>query len=476
MQNIGFIFEPRSIAIAGATSNPLSVTNVSFLRPLLQSTYRGRIYPVNPSADEIMGLKTYATIQDIPEPVDYVICAVPAPATPKLMRDCVAAKVKTVSIFTAGFSETGEEGARLEREVVEIARRGGVCVLGPNCMGLHCPKTGLSLDGSIPPESGPVGFLSQSGGNGQDMILALAERKIYISKFISYGNAADLNEADLLEYLGNDDDTRIIGAYIEGIKQPRRFLTVLKEVVRAKPVIVLKGGKSKAGTGAVRLHTGALAGSQEAWDALCRQVGVIQVHNLKEMTETIQAFVYMKPPRGRRTGIVGVGGGANVLAADECESAGLVIPELTPEIREELREFTPSAGTGLRNPVDTLTNIYLDPTVLAKTVKVMAGWDGIDLLLVVFPTLLGVRLGVQNLRHDIEAVIEVVKGTGKPLAIVLRSANFLEGDSVAWELQRQGIDAGFPVYWSFAQAAQAVNRLVSYYESQLALGHGGSVR
>jgi acyl-CoA synthetase (NDP forming) len=357
MQDLEYIFEPKSVAVVGATTNPTTVTNVTFLRQLLDFGYQGRIYPVNPHATEILGLKAYPSIRDIPEPVDYVVCAIAAPRTPKLMQECVAAKVKVVSMYTAGFSETGEEGARLERELVDIARKGGVRVLGPNCLGIHCPKAGLSLVGSISREGGHVGLLSQSGGNGQDMILGLAERRIYASKLVSFGNAADLNESDLLEYLGQDDDTRIIGIYIEGIKQPDRFARILRQVARAKPVIVLKGGKTPAGSGAVRLHTGALAGSSRVWDTLCHQAGILQVHDLKELIDTIQAFVYLNPPRGRRVGIIGIGGGANVLATDACETAGLTVPEFPPDVRAELRKFTPTAGTGLRNPVDTLGGV-----------------------------------------------------------------------------------------------------------------------
>ncbi|MCX5999447.1 MAG: hypothetical protein NTU41_07600, partial [Chloroflexi bacterium] len=244
------------------------------------------------------------------------------------------------------------------------------------------------------------------------------------------------------------------------------FLSVVRQTVRTKPVVVVKGGKTEAGTGAVSLHTGALSGSNKTWNALCRQAGVIRARDLKEMADTIQAFTYLKPPRGRRTAVVGVGGGANVLAADECESAGLVLPQFPSEVRRELGNFTPSVGTGLRNPLDTTTDIYMDATVLAKSVRVVADWDGVDLILVVFPTLLGVRVGIQYLRGGIEAVEEAVRGTGKPVAFVLRTANYPSGENMAWEMQEEILEAGFPVFWSFAQAAQAVNHVISYYENQ----------
>ncbi len=240
----------------------------------------------------------------------------------------------------------------------------------------------------------------------------------------------------------------------------------MRQVARAKPVIVLKGGKTPAGSGAVRLHTGALAGSQRVWDALCAQAGVVQVSDLKELIDTIQAFVYLKPPRGRRVGIIGIGGGANVLATDECESAGLTVPEFAPEVRAELRKFTPAAGTGLRNPVDTLGEVYVDPAVLTRTVSVVAGWSGVDVLLVSFPMLLGARLGVQFLRDGIEAVAEAAKGAGKPVAIILQTADCAEGEIMAWDMQKQCLAAGVPAYWTFTQAARSVDHLVSYHEKR----------
>lgn len=466
MPDLGSIFEPKSIAIVGASTNPRTPTNINFLAPLLQSGYPGRVFPVNPNAREIMGLKSYHSIRDIPEPVDYVICAIPAQATPGLLRECVAANVNTVCVYTAGFSEAGEGGRNLEKEIVEIARHGGVRLLGPNCLGVHCPKSGLTLDGGIPRESGHVGFLSQSGGNAQLMIQGLAARKIYISKLISFGNAADIDESDLLEHLADDADTRMIGAYIEGIKRPDRFLDMLKRATLAKPVIILKGGATSSGTSAIRLHTGALAGSRLVWDTVCRQTGVVQVQSMPEMIDTIQSFTYLEPPKGRRVGIIGVGGGANVLAADDCERAGLTLPELPAAVKRELSEFTPLVGTGLRNPVDTATTIYMNSVELGKTAEVVAGWDGIDLLFLRLPTLLGVRIGVKSLQDDIEAVIAGVKKSGKPLAIILSSCSSAEGDRVGWEVQNQCIEAGVPVYWSFTQAATAMSNLISYHEKR----------
>ncbi len=464
MRDLSAVFEPGSIAVIGATSDPRSVTNVTFLRQLLDFGYPGRVYPVNPHADQVLGLKAYASITDVPEPVDYAICAIPALAARDVMRKCVAAKVKVVSMFTAGFSEVGEDGERLEKEVVEIARRGGVILLGPNCLGVHCPKGGLTLEGGIPRKAGHVGGVSQSGGVSQVMVLSLAEREIYISKLISVGNAADLNESDYLEYLGGDGDTRIIGAYLEGIRQPERFLAVAAEVARKKPLVVLKGGKTPAGAGAAKLHTASLAGSSLVWEAACRQTGMVQVSDLADLTDTIQAFSYLERPRGRRLGIIGVGGGFGVLAADECIRAGFDVPELPPALKAELRRYNPVAGTGLRNPVDTSPNSYVNPDILAAMVKAVAEWDGIDIIFMAFPTLFGIRMGIGYLTDGFRAVIAAARDAGKPLVIILSTANFAEGEIRSWELQKHCFAQRTPVYFTFAQAARAAARVFSYYD------------
>ena len=472
MQDIGFMFHPRSIAVVGASAAPLSLTNIYFLYPLLNLGYEGRIYPVNPRASEIMRLKAYPSLKDIPEPVDNVVCALPAPMTPKLMQECVEAGVKVVVIFSAGFGETGDrEGVRLEREILKIARQGGVRVVGPNCLGLHCPEAGLSLDGSISRESGDVSFLSQSGGNARDLILAAAERQIYFRKLVSYGNAVDLNEADFIEHFAHDSGTATIAAYIEGIRQPRRFLRVLREAAAAKPVIVLKGGTTQAGTEAVASHTGALAGSRNTWDSLCQQAGAMQVHDIEELIDTIEAFTYLKPPGGRRIGIIGMGGGANVVAADQCERAGLVVPVFPRQLRQDLLRFTPPVGVGLRNPLDTATGIYLDPPSLAKTIEVIGGWDGIDILFVSLPVVIALKVGLPTYSHEIDAVIEAGKSIDRPVVIVLRTAGLSENEKVVWEMQGQFFKAGFPVYRSYLQAAQAVSRFISYHQKR---GHHDS--
>ncbi len=461
------MFHPKSVAVVGASPRPFAPSNVHFFYPLLMYGYPGKLYPIHPTAEKLHGLQVYRSILDIHAPIDYVISAIPAAQVPGLMRDCVSAGVKAVTVFTSGFSEVGTpEGLRLEKEIADIARRGGIHLVGPNCLGLHCPKAGLSLDGGIPRESGPVGFLAQSGGNAREIVVSAAERGIFISKGVSFGNAALLNECDFLEYLTGDLDTEVIAAYIEGTKEPARFQRALGAAASAKPVILLKGGVSRAGQRAVASHTGALAGTREVWETLCRQAGVAQVHHFEELIDTLAAFVYLKGLRGRRAGVIGVGGGAGVLAADECENAGLVLPPLPDYIRERIQEYTPAMGVGLRNPLDLDTDGFMNPELAARTVRAMAEWDGVDfVMLAVLPGILLAHAHVKVLAGHVKALAGVARDVGKPLVVVFRSGGVFKAEEAAQGLQAEAQKAGFPVFRTVDSAARAVVRLISYREA-----------
>ena len=466
MPDLDFMFHPKSIAIVGASPQPYAPSNVHFFYPLLMYGYPGKLYPVHSKAEKVHGLKTYRTILEIAEPIDYVISAIPARQVPQLMRDCVATGVKAVTVFTSGFSEVGtREGMRLEKEIVEIARRGGIRLVGPNCTGLHCPKAGLSLDPGIPKLSGNVGFLAQSGGNSREIVATTAERGVFISKGVSFGNAADLNESDFLEYLTADADTEIIAGYIEGVKEPARFARVLRVAARTKPVIILKGGVTRAGTRGVATHTGALAGKREVWDTLCRQTGVVQAHHFDELIDSLAAFVYLKPPQGRRVGIIGVGGGSSVLAADECETAGLEVPALPDRIRRELLEYTPPVGVGLRNPLDLDPDGFMNPELAARSVRAIAEWEGVDfLMLTVMQGILLAHAHIKVLSRHVEALARVVRDVEKPLVVVLRAGGVAKSEQAAQEIQAECQKAGFPVYRSVDGAVRAVSQLISYHE------------
>lgn len=467
MPDLDFLFNPRSVAIVGVSSVKDSLTNRNFLKPLLECGYKGRIYPVNPRLTEIMGLKVYPSVPEIPEPVDSVVSGLPAMLVPQLMRECARARVRAVTCFSAGFGETGdEEGSKLEREVAGIVRRGGVRLLGPNCMGVHNPAIGYTFEAGGSRQPGHIGFLSQSGGNTRELILAGTPRGIRFSKAVSYGNAVDLDETDFLDYFAGDLQTKVVAAYIEGIKRPRRFLVALKKAADKKPVLVLKGGRTRAGTRAVMSHTSSLAGSARIWDAVCRQVGVVQVGDMAELADVALAFSCLRPPGGRRVGVVGIGGGASVQAADDCEKAGLIVPAFPSGLMEELRAFTTAAGTGLANPVDTSPDVYWEPALYRETVKLVSEYDGVDLVLVAFACVQAVKRGVEELKRQIEAVIDIGRTSSKPLAIVLYTAGMVQAEKIAGEVQVDCLEAGFPVYPTMRRAAQAASQMVSWHEGR----------
>jgi acyl-CoA synthetase (NDP forming) len=463
MPDLEYIFHPRSIAIVGASRDLSSYATSSFFKPLIQFGYEGKIYPVNPKVSEILGVKAYPSLLDVPGQIEYVICCIRAELTPQLMRECVTKGVKVIQLFTSGFSETGEkEGSRLEREITEIAHQGGMRVIGPNCMGVYCPSSRISFDASFPKESGSVGFLCQSGGNSIELVQLGDARGVRFSKVISFGNACDLNEADFMEYFAHDPQTKVIVGYLEGTKEGGRFVNALREAARAKPVIMLKGGIGEAGAEAVTSHTGALAGNNAVWDSLFRQFGVIQVYDLEELVDLLLLFQHLKPFRGRKVGLVGSGGGRSVFATDSCEREGLVAPPFPPELRRELRETIPAEvdpGTSVRNPVDFSGSDW-DLSTLSQTIKTVANYQGVDLIL----SYTRVTSGTEIVNRVINSLIETKQSVGKPITMVMCHSNEPEVANFAFSLQKKCHAAGIPVFPSFSRAARAINRFIQCYE------------
>ena len=461
------IFHPRSVAVVGASNNPSNM-GYGYIRWLMKLNFKGEIYPINPNSDEVLGIRAYPNIRDAPPPVDYVISNIPAHLAPQLAEDCVAIGARVLQLFTAGFSETGEEeGVRLERELADIARKGNLRVIGPNCLGVYCPKTGLAFSGvDFPGESGPVAFISQSGGNAGELTSIGCLRGIRFSKVISYGNACDLNETDLMDYLARDPDTEIIAAYIEGVKNGPGFIEALREATRTKPVIMLKGGRTECGIRAVASHTGSLAGASTTWNALCKQFGVIQVNNLDELVDLLLAFLYLPVPKGRNVGIIGIGGGASVQAADDCNAVGLFAPPFPQETKAELKKFTPKAGTSITNPVDSL--MMFSPEECYKTIEITAACPQIDLLILY--TLLDWPLrqpkGLNMVDAVMDSMIRAGKAIEKPMAIVLNTSGVLPAWQGFLHLQGKCLSAGFPVFHSVGGAALALSRFIQYHENR----------
>lgn len=456
------LFEPRSVALVGITVSEPQHWTRTFLDALLASGFERPIYLVNPKGGEIKDLKVYPSLTDVPAPVDYVIGTVPARVAPSLLRQCATKGVRCVHFCTAGFSETGEkQGSDLEAELLQAIRETGVRVLGPNCMGIYCPKSRMSFDADFPQEIGPVSFLSQSGGNVNNLVRQVKWRGVRFSKAVSYGNACDLDESDFLQYFATDPDTRIISMYIEGVKDGGRFLKAVESVPREKPMILLKGGVTQGGSRAAAGHTGALAGSRATWDSLCRQMGIITVRSLDEMADVLVTFQFMRPFTGRNVGLIGIGGGSSVLIADAFEAQGFSVPSLPEDIRGAIRGFTPAAGNILRNPIDYGQGIG-GPEDLIRTVRLVAGWDRIHLVVGFL------RLGVsppsqtRPLLQMTEGFIEASRLISKPMAIVTEFIVSPRIKEEVFPVVERCVEARLPVYYSFRAAAKAIGRCMDW--------------
>jgi len=471
--NLDFTFNPRSVAIVGVTTDAEQIAhNVAgtYLKAFLESGFKGPVYPINRKGGEIHGLTVYRNVTDVPGPLDYVVCCIQSRYVPQLIRDCAAKSVKAVQFFTAGFSESlTDDGRGLQSEIVELARQGGVRLIGPNCMGVYCPRGGMSFAPDFPRESGNVGYVCQSGGNAHYGIRYGARRGIRFSKVISYGNACDVDEIDLLEYMIDDPETEIIVVYIEGVKDGRRFINVLREAVTAKPVIVLKGGRTEAGARAAASHTGALAGSVQVWEALLRQAGVIIVNTIEEMADLLVTFKHLPVPKGRRLGTLGISGGATVVGTDIYNSAGFMLPNLPEKIQNKLKSLVSNeAGLSFDNPVD-ISSHYFSP-VNSQGFEILAGYEGIDLALFHLPLSilpLFESLSTQGALWLLESVAKVKQGNTKPIGAVIYNILGSKGWETAFECQEFCHKAGIPVYFSIDSAAKAIDKFLAYHERKL---------
>ena len=466
---LDYIFRPRSVAVVGVSGKARDWGGGNmFLAGLQKFGFPGPLYPINPNVEEVLGLRCYPSLSAVEGPVDHVISSIPATGVLPLMDDAAAKGVHSVHFFTAGFRETGEpDRIDLERQVQAKAKAAGIRLIGPNCMGLYCPSSGVTFGGDFPKEPGGVAFISQSGLNGEDLVHSAMLRGLRFSKVISYGNATDLDESDFFEYCTVDPETEIILAYIEGVKDGRRFQRALRAASAAKPVVILKGGLTEAGDRATRSHTGSLAGSPQIWEALCRQAGVVSVETLEDLVDMAATFRFLKPPAGRGAAIIVVGGGSSVLAADMAERLGLKIPPLSEDIQAQLRPFTPLAGTSIRNPLDTVA--LEDKDGLYKTVKIVGESPDIQSILIL-PRLdwwLDRAPDVDAMvRATAEKIKEAADESPVPLALALRvpeNAKIMEAFERFYE---QCAAADLPVYPDFERALASISRFVGWHEAR----------
>jgi acyl-CoA synthetase (NDP forming) len=459
------VFRPRSVAVVGASANVDSPGH-DYVRSLVDFGFRGPIYPINPRAPEIMGLPAYPRLADAPGDVDLVISCIPADGVLDLIDEARTKRVSTLHLFTGRFSETGEErAAELERAVKARAAAAGIRIIGPNCMGVYDSSTGLAFRPDLPREPGDVAFLSQSGNNSVELMLHGHARGLRFSKVVSYGNALDLSEADFFEYLATDPATHVVGAYIEGTADGRRFLHALKECAKAKPVVVLKGGRTGAGSRTAASHTAALAGRRQVWSAVLRQAGAVEVDTFDDLLDLLVAFAFFRGAGGTRVGVVGGGGGRAVQSADVCEEAGLTVPRLADGIRGMLREKAPQLADWVDNPVDQ--SILAGSGVSgARVLEMMLDDPAYDVLIanVGEDWVLGRPDAEERMAHLVERFAQIGEGAKKPIAFVLGAAD--SPDETKWRAVETGrrrlTDARLGVYPSVDRAAHALSRYVRH--------------
>ena len=346
-------FTPESIAIVGASTNPEKLSH-GVVDNLIKSGYRGEILPINPKASEILGLKCYPDISSIGRPVDLAVIMLPARLILSVIEECGQNGVQAVTVISGGFKEVGEEGAEREKELLEVLAKYKMRMIGPNCVGTMNLLTGLNttfIRGA--PVVGGIGFISQSGAICGGIVDYIAGKNIGFSHFLSLGNMADVNETDMIEYLGQDQDTRVIAAYVEGIQDGARFLEVSRNVAKHKPIVVLKAGRSSEGAKAVSSHTGSLAGSHAAYQAAFKQSGIYEVFNTTDLLNCAISLDWQKPPGGNRAVIVTNSGGPAALASDSFAAHGIKLAELSGSTMEEIAQgLNPAAQVG--NPIDML--------------------------------------------------------------------------------------------------------------------------
>jgi acetate---CoA ligase (ADP-forming) len=461
------IFHPRSVALLGASGNPGKIGGVLMNR-FVEMGFE-HLYPVNPREDRILSIKAYPKITDIPGPVDLAIIVTPTNAVLSAVEDCTTKGVRAIVITTSGFSEAGEEGKKLEQELVRIARSGGVRIIGPNCVGIYCPSARLPFPLHSVTTSGSLGVVSQSGFFADYLALVASANGIAFSKAISCGNESDLSVTDFLEYLGEDPETKTIVAYVEGVKNGRRFYTVAKEISRRKPIILWKGGITEQGARAAASHTGSVAGSRAVWEGAMRQTGIVNVGTFEEVLDALYAFHLQPLPRGKRVGIVSGPGGMAVGATDRCLELGLEVPHLSAGTAHRLRKSISLVGGSAKNPVDLSLAALVAPRVYKDAIRILAEDDDIDMLLVIS------IVGGEQLREMLLEAVHNIEPK-KPIVVTVMAESM---QSVARDFPLF-LTSGISAYPDSARAAKALSRLRQYarfrMKSQLGSGLGTKKR
>ncbi len=449
VKNLDAVFKPASIAVIGASREPNKIGHV-IVKNFVDGGFSGKVFPINPNAEEILGLRSYKSVLEVKEKIDSAIIAVPAVAVAGVLEECGKKGIKGVVLITGGFSEVGKK--KEEEELAKIANRYGMALIGPNCMGVITPASRvdsvfLPIYKLGRPRVGGISFISQSGAVGGCIVDLAARAGMGMSKFVSYGNAAVIDECDLLQYLADDLETDIIVAYLEGVKDGRRFLEIAREITKKKPVVVLKAGKSASGAEAAKSHTGSLAGAAEAYKAAFRQANIIEAQTLDQLFDFAKIFDQVLPCGGR-VGIITNGGGMGVLATDSLEEEGLQLAKLSDESASSLRASLPQYANA-RNPLDIIGDADSHRYELAINAMMKDQNVDVILLIILFQTA-AIDSSVVNI------AIRASDLKKKPIIAVCTGGEYTE-------MHKRILDSyGVPTYASPSSAMRAIARFVSY--------------
>ncbi|HSS75358.1 MAG TPA: acetate--CoA ligase family protein [Thermoanaerobaculia bacterium] len=443
------IFSPRTVAVVGASRRRDSL-GFSLLHNLVVNEFAGAIFPVNPTATAIHSLKCYPTVAAIPDPVDLAVIMVPRGKVQGVVEECIAKGVKGLIVITAGFSETGKEGAAQERRLRETVRAAGVRMIGPNCMGVINTDPEVTLDATFSPtpaRPGSIGFVSQSGALGVAILNVAQDIGVGLTQFVSMGNKADVSGNDLIEHWEDDPETKVIAMYLESFGNPRRFTEIAKRVTRKKPILVVKSGRTAEGARAATSHTGAIAGTDVTVSAFLEQCGVLRANTIDEMFDVARALARCPLPGGFRVGIVTNAGGPAIMATDACVNLGLHMAELSDATRETLRSFLPPEAS-VGNPVDMIASAT--PEGYAKSVAAVLDDPGVDMAMVINVTpVLASPIDV------LQAIAAVSRERSKPvLAVMMATEEFYD----AVKTQRD-----LPPVYHFPEPAARVMFLLARY-------------
>jgi len=474
------IFDPESIAVVGVSAEGFGFGRGIFLS-LRSIGYEGKLYPVNKRGGSIAGMKIYPSIEDIPDKIDFAIIAVPARLVPSALEACRVKGAAGAEILSAGFRETGTpEGVALEEDLKTIAGR-GIRVIGPNCFGIYCPKSGLTMlpGPDLSRKPGGVAVLSQSGGLSIDFGYMGKWRGIHFSKVVSFGNGCDLRETEMLRYLRHDSQTKVICMYVEGVADGRDFFTSLKKAAAEKPVIVMKGGLSESGSRAVASHTASMGGTKAIWEAALRQCHITPVENLEEMSDAALAFSLLPMRDYQGCSVMGGGGALGIAAADTAECFGIRVPSLRNDLQAAILDVLPKPGSSATNPID-IANPYVSPKFIGEILLHASRDENVDFHIVIqllyhykaLQLAMGdVKLSDITPYKELAKVCREAMEVGKkPVILILpnirQDEDDIEIEKVNRETRRLFTEAGMPVFDNVKNAFSAVAAVSRYYRSR----------